>query len=92
MFLISFLEQELIKNSEQVVVSILNKTRLGNITVIVPPLQEQQQIVDYLDKDTTKTDFIIEKETKRIELLKEYRQSLISNLVTGKVRVVEEVA
>ena len=58
---------------------------------VLPPLQEQQQIVDHLDKETTKIDSIIEKETQRIELLKEYRQSLISEVVTGKVDVRDEV-
>ena len=54
-------------------------------------LQEQQQIVDYLDEKTQKIDSTIEKETQRIELLKEYRQSLISNVVTGKIDVRNEV-
>ena len=48
---------------------------------------EQQQIVDYLDNKIQKVDSTIEKETQRIELLKEYRQSLISEVVTGKIDV-----
>jgi len=52
---------------------------------------EQQEIVDYLDKETTKIDSLIEKENQRIDLLKEYRQSLISEVVTGKVDVRDEV-
>ena len=50
-------------------------------------IEEQQQIVEYLDEQTQKIDSTIEKETQRIELLKEYRQSLISEVVTGKVDV-----
>ena len=52
-----------------------------------PSLEEQTQIVEYLDEQTQKIDSTIEKETQRIELLKEYRQSLISEVVTGKVDV-----
>ena len=52
-----------------------------------PPKEEQTQIVEYLDEQTQKIDSTIEKETQRIELLKEYRQSLISEVVTGKVDV-----
>lgn len=48
-------------------------------------------IFSYLDKKTSQTDSLIEKEAKCIELLKEYRQSLISNVVTGKVRITEEM-
>jgi type I restriction enzyme, S subunit len=52
-----------------------------------PPKEEQTQIVEYLDEQTQKIDSTIEKETQRIELLKEYHQSLISEVVTGKVDV-----
>ena len=62
-----------------------------SIQITLPPLQEQQQIVEHLDKGTTKIDSTIEKENQRIELLKEYHQSLISEVVTGKVDVREEV-
>jgi len=64
---------------------------LGNVHVVVPPLQEQQQIVDYLDKETSRIDKLVDIESKRIVLLKEYRQSLISEVVTGKVDVRDEV-
>jgi type I restriction enzyme S subunit len=57
----------------------------------IPKREEQQQIVEHLDKGTTKIDSTIGKETQRIKLLKEYRQSLISNVVTGKVDVRDEV-
>jgi len=57
----------------------------------LPPLQEQQQIVDFLDKETLKIDKLVDSESKRIVLLKEYRQSLISDVVTGKVDVRDEV-
>jgi type I restriction enzyme, S subunit len=56
-----------------------------------PPLQEQQQIVTHLDKETKKIDTLIEKENQRTDLLKEYRQSLISEVVTGKIDVRDEV-
>ena len=50
-------------------------------------LDEQHRIVEYLDDKTQKIDTTIEKESQRIELLKEYRQSLISEVVTGKIDV-----
>lgn len=52
-----------------------------------PPLPEQQQIVNYLDEQTSKIDSSVQIEKKKIELLKEYRQSLISSVVTGKIDV-----
>ena len=65
----------------------INKDNVKDLQIVRPPLPEQTQIVEYLDKQTQKIDTTIEKETKRIELLKEYRQSLISEVVTGKVDV-----
>ena len=61
----------------------------SNVVNILPPINEQQQIVEYLDEQTQKIDKTISIEEKRIELLKEYRQSLISEVVTGKRKVVE---
>ena len=60
---------------------------IKNLISIIPSLEEQTQIVEYLDEQTQKIDSTIEKETQRIELLKEYRQSLISEVVTGKIDV-----
>ncbi len=53
----------------------------------IPPIKERTLITEYIDEQTQKIDSNIKKETQRIELLKEYRQSLISEVVTGKVDV-----
>jgi type I restriction enzyme S subunit len=54
----------------------------------LPSISEQNQIVEYLDKKITQIDLFIQTEEKRIELLKEYRQSIISEVVTGKTKVI----
>lgn len=66
----------------------LSMEDLGNFQIPQPPISEQQQIVEYLDTQTELIDKTISIEGKRIELLKEYRQSLISEVVTGKRKVV----
>ena len=53
--------------------------------------QEQNQIADLLDHKTKQIDELIAAEQRKIELLKEYRQSLISEAVTGKIDVRNEV-
>ena len=60
---------------------------IGNCIVPVPPLEEQKQIVAFLDKETTKINTLIEKCETAIELLKERRTALISAAVTGKIDV-----
>ena len=61
-----------------------------NSELPLPSILEQQQIVEYLDEQTQLIDKTISIEERRIELLKEYRQSLISEVVTGKVDVRSE--
>ena len=61
------------------------------MSVSAPTPIEQQQIVSYLDTKNQQIDDLIGKEQRKIELLKEYRQSLISDAVTGKIDVREAV-
>lgn len=73
-----------------------NSSRVGThdfqrFCIPLPPVDEQIEISNYIEKKITYSDVLIEKETHRIELLKEYRQSLISSVVTGKVRVTEDM-
>ena len=65
---------------------------VSNITCVVPPLSEQTQIADFLDRKTEQIDELLSAEQQKIELLKEYRQSLISEVVTGKIDVRGTVA
>lgn len=63
---------------------------LGTKTIL-PPISEQKEIIKKIDKITSKQDLLIEKNNFKILKLKEYRQSMISSIVTGKVRVTEDV-
>lgn len=65
----------------------IQSDKLLNIIVIYPELNEQQQIVQFLDEKTSTIDNTIKLEEIRINMLKEYRQSLISEVVTGKIKV-----
>lgn len=58
-----------------------------NFLIPQPPLQEQIDIAKYIDNKTTQLDSIISEITNQIEKLKEYRQSIISEAVTGKVKI-----
>lgn len=86
----SFIDS-VIKESYGVSYPAITSSDLISIKIPLPPLLEQRQISDYLDKKTSKIDQMVDIETKRINLLKEYRQSLISSVVTGKIRVTEDI-
>jgi type I restriction enzyme S subunit len=60
-----------------------------NTNIVFPPIEEQKKIVEYIDIHTKKIDDLVQSELKKIELLKEYRQSLISEVITGKIKVVK---
>lgn len=60
---------------------------IRNMKVAVPSLSEQQAIADYLDKKCASIDSAISKAQHQVELLQEYKQSLITEVVTGKRKV-----
>lgn len=59
----------------------------NNFFFPIPPLSEQEAIVAYLDQETNKIDQAIAQREAQIEKLKAYKQSLINEVVTGKIRV-----
>ena len=65
----------------------LTQDELNEIRLINIPKEEQATIVDYLDRKTDQIDDVISKTNHEIELLQEYRTALISEAVTGKIKV-----
>jgi type I restriction enzyme S subunit len=65
----------------------LNTSILSRIPLPIPPLSEQQSIVNYLNQETVKIDALISRIEEGIEKLKEYSTALISAAVTGKIDV-----
>lgn len=57
--------------------------------IIIPPIEEQDQIVEYINNKTEKIDRLISHLTAEIDRLKEYKQRLISDAVTGQIDVRE---
>jgi type I restriction enzyme, S subunit len=64
--------------------------RIKRLLLFVPPLSEQKAIAHYLDTKTTQIDQIIQTINTQIEKLKELRKTLINDVVTGKIRVIED--
>ena len=63
---------------------------IRNFDITLPAKVEQLQIVSYLNSETKKIDDLVALEQKKIDLLKEYRQALISETVTGKIKVTND--
>jgi len=63
-----------------------------NLLIPLPPLDEQKRITCYLTQQTAYLATLVGKNEQHIEKLHEYRQTLISAAVTGKIDVTKEVA
>lgn len=65
----------------------VNSSQLLASSIIYPDINEQQRIVNFLDKKTSAIDSIIEKITTEIDTFKTYRRALINEAVTGKLNI-----
>ena len=68
----------------------LNYDGMRKLASVIPPLPEQQEIVTYIEAKVAKIDQLCQAERSQIEKLKEYKQRLISDVVTGKVKVTND--
>ena len=65
----------------------LNWTELRKLKCIVPPIFDQQAIVDYIEAKLSKIDSCMADLQAEIDYLKEFKQRLISDVVTGQICV-----
>lgn len=82
---------QLVKAGEGTSAAKFNLSDVSNSPIVCPPLSEQQAIADYLDRKCSEIDSIIEKRERMIELMTEYKKSLIYECVTGKKEIVDVV-
>ena len=87
LFSTSLWRQQIRSRVNGVKVFSVTQSILKATSVILPPIAEQQAIAAYLDEKVGKLDEAIEKQLRMIELLKERKQILISDVVTGKIKV-----
>ena len=76
-------------NCNATTIDVIYTDTLKNVAIPVPPLPEQQAIASYLDRRCGEIDSTIANQQKQIELLQELKQSIITEAVTGKVKVYE---
>lgn len=76
--------------STQTALPSMTQMALNNLTFVVPDYEEQTTIADYLDQETAKIDRLCDTVNQTIGRLKEYRTALITQAVTGKIKVTDE--
>jgi type I restriction enzyme S subunit len=83
----SRLRDYFVKEMNLVTRASLGQTLLGNLIVALPPLEEQEHISVFLDEKLEDLAKVEADAQKSIHLLKEYRTSIITSAVTGKIKV-----
>ena len=68
----------------------LSQDDLRKLKIPIPSYEEQINIAEYLDQETVKIDRLCETVNQTIGRLKEYRTALITQVVTGKIKVTDE--
>ena len=86
-YMSSLFSLEIEKGSAKSTVDSVRLPMLENFLICYPPINEQENIVNYLNFKTSKIDNAISKIEDNIKLLEEYKTSLIHHVVTGKIDV-----
>lgn len=82
--------KEVMKLSAKSTVDSLRRPMFQNFMVCFGSLEEQKQIIRHIESEELRIETLISKSHQEIELLKEYKTALISEVVTGKVDVRNE--
>jgi type I restriction enzyme S subunit len=67
----------------------ISQELLKQFKIQVPPKEEQTEIIQHIEKESERIDAKIAKAEQYINLLTEYRTALISEVVTGKIKVID---
>jgi len=87
LFKTSIYIDEIVSRSTGVSYPAINASEIGNLECILPTLEEQQVIVNFIESSISEIDKLVKVNIKQIEKLKEYRQSLVYEAVTGKIDI-----
>lgn len=81
--------EEFYRNGRGIVADLwtTNYQMMKGMYMPVPPISEQRAIVSYIQERTAKIDTLAAKLQQEIENIKEYKQRLISDVVTGQIKV-----
>ena len=81
--------EEFYRNGKGIVADLwtTNYQMMKSMYFPVPPISEQRAIVSYINERTEKIDTLTSKLQQEIESIKEYKQRLISDVVTGQIKV-----
>ena len=71
----------------QATIQNIGADKYANLQIPLPTIEEQKEIISYLDEETSKIDKVLNTYKSQISLLQERKQIIINEVVTGKVKV-----
>ncbi len=80
----NFISAEIWLNATQAAQPNLAMGKIATFYILYPPIEEQKQIVSYIKTETATIDIAISKAEREIELIREYKESMIAEAVMGK--------
>lgn len=84
----AMMREYFVKEMNLVIRASLSQELLKNLPVLLPPIDEQEFIYNYLECETGKIEDAIDLQVQQIKKLKEYKTTLINSAVTGKIKVI----
>jgi len=87
----SYVQSQLTKLSNGSIMQGLNSQIIKSVKIILPPIDDQEKIFDFIQHKKVQFDELIAKSKKQITILEEKRQALITAAVTGKIDVRDSV-
>lgn len=84
-----FLKQVVLVTEDRVKMPKINQEELSGIRVILPAREVQEDIAKHLDSICSEIDGVIKDKQRQLEVLEQYKKSLIYEYVTGKKEVME---
>ncbi|WP_215144563.1 restriction endonuclease subunit S [Exiguobacterium qingdaonense] len=85
----NFIKKQIEIMSNSTTIEVIYSETLKNLSIVLPSKEEQQELLIYIENILKDYNRIIFNQKKQVEKLKEYRQSLIYEAVTGKIDVRE---
>lgn len=89
LYYLDSIKDQIRNESNASTMAILNQSKTKDLLVVRPPKEEQEQIADFIESNEIKLGKLKESIETQIQKLREYRQSIISEAVTGKIDVRE---
>lgn len=87
LFLSELIKEQIKDFSKSNTVTNLHLNKIREITILIPPLSEQIEIVEKIKKEEERIENMISKAQEQINVIEEYRQSVIYEVVTGGKKV-----